>query len=175
MAATFLLARVVSQNTKCQAIGFGWVGIVLGIVLFTIDVWDARPEMELAQEAATVVKGQGGTVWFNGHWGFQYYCERAGMKPVVPDRTVMEPGDWLVFPAIPDDFGFYRPYHSGAKFIPDERFLKREAEFVCDDWLSATTIPTLYGGSFPVLGRSHPRLRIVVYRVIDTYQPERVP
>lgn len=93
------------------------------------------------------------------------------MKPVVPDRSVLMTGDWLVFPVIPDDVGFYRPYHGGAKFRPDLRHLKQEFEFVNDDWLNGQTIPTLYGGGFPFLGRRHPRLRVAVYRVTEMYVP----
>lgn len=176
MVSAILFARTVSlANRALPSIGILSIGPILGLSLFAIDCWDARPEKVLALDAATVVKGKSGTVWFNGHWGFQYYCERAGMKPVVPDVSTMIVGDWLVYPAIPDEVGFYRPFHGGAKFEPDERFLNREAELVTDDWLSATTIPTLYGGSYPLIGRSHPRLRVIVYRVIETYRPEKVP
>lgn len=174
IVSTLILAKSNSQRAQFRSLGFGWFGIGLGLFVFAVDAWDARPEMELAQKADAIIKGQGGNKWFNGHWGFQYYCERAGMKPVVPDQSLLEPGDWLVFPEIPDDDGFYRPYHGGAKFRPDERFLERIETLKSDDWLSATTIPTLYGGRFPFIGRKHPRLQIVIYKVLQHYQPELI-
>jgi hypothetical protein len=147
----------------------------LGLGLFAVDAWDARPENELAQAAAGYTEDHGGgRVWFSGHWGFQYYCDRAGMVPVVPNASRLEPGDWLVFPIVPDDQGFYRPYHGGAKFRPDPRYLVPEIEFVWRDLLSAQTIPTLYGGRYPVTGRDHPRLRVVVYRVTAAWAPIRI-
>jgi hypothetical protein len=97
------------------------------------------------------------------------------MRPVVPDRSKLVPGDWLVFPAVPDDEGFYRPFHGWAKFVPDPSCLVKETEFIADDWLSGTTIPTLYGGGYPLLGRNHPRLRVVIYRVTVEYAPVKVP
>ena len=158
----------------------GW-GVAAGLVLYAIDTWDALPEKVLAERAASVIPPGPHRVWYNGHWGFQYYCDRAGMHPVNPSPTVwpapptrLSRGDYLVFPLIPDDFGFYRPYHGGAKFVPDPRFVEPVAEFEWEDSLPAQTIPTLYGGEVPVNGRSHPRLRVVVYRVTADWTPERV-
>jgi hypothetical protein len=151
------------------------VGPLLGFLLAGIDSWDARAERDVAIQSEQYLNGKGGTVWFNGHWGFQYYCEQAGMRPVVPDRSKLVPGDWLVFPAVPDDEGFYRPFHGWAKFVPDPSCLVKETEFIADDWLSGTTIPTLYGGGYPLLGRNHPRLRVVIYRVTVEYAPVKVP
>ncbi|HEY2784533.1 MAG TPA: hypothetical protein VGJ05_06105 [Fimbriiglobus sp.] len=155
-----------------------WVlpyGIALGLGLFATDAWDARPEKELAIEAAQFVRERdaGGTAWFNGHWGFQYYCDREGMVPVVPGQSRLRKGDWLVFPAIPDDTGFYRPFHGGAKFRLDPDYLERKIEFVWLDALSAQTIPELYGGRYPFIGRDHPRLRVVVYRVRRDWVPDK--
>jgi hypothetical protein len=155
----------------------GWVlpyGVALGLGLFAIDAWDARPEKELAEAAGRFVRDRGGRSWFTGHWGFQYYCDREGMAPVVPGECRLEPGDWLVFPVVPDDVGFYRPYHGGAKFYPNPEYLTPEIAFIWRDGLSGQTIPTLYGGRYPVVGRDHPRLRVVVYRVTKRWIPARV-
>jgi Dolichyl-phosphate-mannose-protein mannosyltransferase len=149
-----------------------WVVVASGLLLFTVDAWDTRAEKEAiakANEFIPVVDGE--QVWFNGHWGFQYYADRAGMMPVVPNRSVLLKGDWLVFPEIPDDSGFYRPYHGGAKFRIDVAHCKSVTEFVIDDPLRATTIPTLYGGTAPIRGRDHPRLKIVIYRITADWHP----
>ena len=149
--------------------------IAAGIGLFGLDTWDSFPERQLALRAADRVGDPGlATVWFNGHWGFQYYCDRAGMKPVEPGVSVLKAGDWLVFPVIPDDRGFYRPYHGGAKFRVDPASAEPVDEYVWEDSLAAQTIPELYGGTVPVRGRDHPRLRVAVYRVTREWIPERV-
>lgn len=40
----------------------------------------------------------GRTIWFEGHWGFQYYMEGKGAKAIDLDTTVIMPGDIIVFP-----------------------------------------------------------------------------
>jgi hypothetical protein len=39
-----------------------------------------------------------GTHWFEGHWGFQLYLERAGWRPVDVRRSALRPGDLLASP-----------------------------------------------------------------------------
>jgi hypothetical protein len=157
-----------------------WVlpyGIALGVGLFALDVWDARPEPVLARNAGWFVHDHNhgaARVWYSGHWGFQYACDRVGMRPAVPGMSRLAAGDWLVYPAIPDDVGFYRPYHGGAKLRPDPAYVEPVVEFIWLDALSGQTIPPLYGGRYPMSGRDHPRLRVVVYRVIRDWVPERV-
>ncbi len=146
--------------------------IAAGLGLFALDTWDAMPERSLALRAQERIGPHPGeTVWFQGHWGFQYYCGRAGWKIVEPGKSHLRPGDWLVFPVIPDPQGFYRPYHGGATFRVDAAATNRIEEFVWEDPLSAQTIPDLYGGSVPIRGRDHPRLRIAIYRVTRDWVP----
>jgi len=61
-----------------------------------------------ARTAATVIAGktreqktqnQPGTVWFTGHWGFQYYMESFGARAVVLDDPPHHPGDFLALGA----------------------------------------------------------------------------
>jgi hypothetical protein len=35
-------------------------------------------------------------VWFSGHWGFQWYAERAGARPISRTGPFPEPGDLVV-------------------------------------------------------------------------------
>ena len=37
-------------------------------------------------------------VWFQGHWGFQYYMEQLGAKPVNVQNSGLVPGDLVVVP-----------------------------------------------------------------------------
>jgi hypothetical protein len=145
--------------------------IAVGLLVAALDAFDAWPEKELANQAAALVRknSPGRRTWFVGHWGFQYYCERAGMIPVVPGQSILEPGDCLVLPLYPDDVNFYRPYPGAVTIHPPPDAVALIASLVWEDWLSAQTIPNFYGGTEPVLGRDHPRLRVGIYRVIKSW------
>ena len=61
---------------------------------------EAEARKEGAEAAADYIRGRDpqGRVWFIGHWGFQYYAEGRGMAPVIPNRSQLHRGDWLVIP-----------------------------------------------------------------------------
>ena len=90
---------------------------VLGLLVFGVDLLEARTEEAAVEEAARQIRAEesDATIWFVGHWGFQYYAERAGMQAIsayppmpayagatsrilVPGRTSFKEGDWLVLP-----------------------------------------------------------------------------
>ncbi|MCZ2344189.1 MAG: glycosyltransferase family 39 protein [Bacteroidales bacterium] len=173
LAATLLVARLLDYRVMMQPAFSAAVwracasSIAAGVVLFAVDTWDAYPEKAGAEWAAQQIGDPGSaTVWYNGHWGFQYYCEHAGMKPALPGHSPMRAGDWLVLPLLPDAFGFYRPYHGGAiiRFRAEEE-PSPVGEWVWEDRLAGQTIPNLYGGTVPVAGRDHPRLRLGLFRI----------
>lgn len=149
------------------------VGAAAGIAVAAIDTLDAFPEKVCAERAAEVVRDRlpESTVWYVGHWGFQHYCERAGMRPFVPGRTHVRPGDYVVLPVYPDADGFYRPY-AGFAFTEPTEIGDVVAELAWTDWLSAQTVPNFYGGMDPLAARDHPRLRVRVY-LIQRMKDER--
>ena len=55
---------------------------------------------DLAREAAYQVESQtrneGGTLWYEGHWGFQYYMDRLGALPMSTQDFPIRPGDHVV-------------------------------------------------------------------------------
>lgn len=51
-----------------------------------------------AEEAWARCSRSQGTVWFEGHWGFQYYMEQLGAKIVDFKHARQLPGDFLVLP-----------------------------------------------------------------------------
>jgi 4-amino-4-deoxy-L-arabinose transferase-like glycosyltransferase len=42
--------------------------------------------------------GRSGALWFQGHWGFQYYMESFGRNPFDAQRSHLAPGDKVVVP-----------------------------------------------------------------------------
>jgi hypothetical protein len=168
----FVAARLLSRVERLRPPGRlpGWVvgfGLVAGVTVAGLDLWDAFPEKFGAEQAAALAAqhAPGSPVWYVGHWGFQYYCERAGMQPLVPGQSVLRAGDVLVFPVSAEPHRFSRPHIAGGVLPPPADWAKPLGEVVWDDWLSGQTIPNFYGGIDPVVGRDHPRLRVVVYRL----------
>lgn len=172
-AMSLLGVRVAGVNAVSLRIATAG-SVAFSMLFFAIDCWDAHPEKVLAERAAEVVRPEPGkTVWFNGHWGFQYYCDRAGMKPVVPGQSTLKPGDWLVYPVIPTDGGFYRPWHGFADFDIDPRSVEKVTTLIWDDPLRVQTIPNLYGGGIPIRNRKHPRLTLAIYRITAEWSPQQ--
>jgi 4-amino-4-deoxy-L-arabinose transferase-like glycosyltransferase len=104
-AAGILLARrldkVLAASLRPMTLK---VAVALLLCSF-ISVWIARADAELAnsaRRAATLVwektRNRGGTLWFAGHWGFQYYMELLGGRPVDWDHPMLRPGDFVVMP-----------------------------------------------------------------------------
>jgi hypothetical protein len=167
-----LAARALSRTQRLPGhnLGQGWIaafGISVGVAVFAVDVLDSYPEKVCAEIAASIAETRPSEsrVWFVGHWGFQFYCERQGMQQVMPGGTVMRPGDVFVFPTYPDPHGFYRPHMGTVLFSPPESAMDIITEVVWDDAIAAQTVPNFYCGIDPIIGRDHPRLRVVVYRV----------
>jgi 4-amino-4-deoxy-L-arabinose transferase-like glycosyltransferase len=53
-----------------------------------------------AREAAEILHARrtDERIWFEGHWGFQYYMQRAGSTPIDYRASQLETGDWIVLP-----------------------------------------------------------------------------
>jgi hypothetical protein len=64
----------------------------------------AQADIRLADSARTAAERiapekRGGRTWFSGHWGFQYYMERRGAKPIDINHQDFRWGDTVVTPA----------------------------------------------------------------------------
>jgi hypothetical protein len=143
-------------------------GIVLGWAFYGIDLRDAFATRQAAEGAARLARAEGpeGTVWYIGRWGFRYYAERAGMKPVVPDESRLKPGDWLVIadpriiqPALLIDPGSTWPF----------------GEVEVRDALPYRTQPYYYYGRTPLKHASGPRQAVKVLRVTADWTPRSNP
>jgi 4-amino-4-deoxy-L-arabinose transferase-like glycosyltransferase len=80
--------------------------VALALVLSgVVSFWLAKADADWAnsaEQAAVFIhqqtENEPGTVWFQGHWGFQYYMQLLGAHPVDFLRTGMQRGDVLVVP-----------------------------------------------------------------------------
>jgi 4-amino-4-deoxy-L-arabinose transferase-like glycosyltransferase len=101
-AAGILLARRVDM---LRAASTRWRPAMLAIPLAVAgaaSLWLTWADTELANSARTAAilieqktRNQPGTVWFTGHWGFQYYMESFGARAVVVDHPPQRSGDFL--------------------------------------------------------------------------------
>src|SRR5208337_3828636 len=66
-------------------------------------------------------------VWFEGHWGFQYYMKKLGARPVEYGSTTFQPGDILVAP--PNNSNVTPPASTDAELLG-------MGEFAACFWLS---------------------------------------
>ena len=53
---------------------------------------------DIALEMLKQHKGSSARLWFLGHWGFQYYMEAGGAKPLDVTSDELAKGDWIVIP-----------------------------------------------------------------------------
>jgi 4-amino-4-deoxy-L-arabinose transferase-like glycosyltransferase len=160
-----LLAR--SSGLTSRGVVFG---LMFGVAATALDGYDAAAERSIPRRAAAITRGTG-TTHTLGHWGFQYYAEREGMKLVDSRSALFAPGDWLLIPV------GERPQTGGYRVEPNPMAMERVAELVEEDAIRVKTIPNLYAARTPFAVRTGPRLKYELYRVTDWTEAKivRVP
>lgn len=101
LLAARLAARTCASARRRALVWWIMAGnCLIGLLVASVDAVDAYALKNAAERSAAFVRDRDpdARIWCVGHWGFQYYAERAGMMPIVPDETIVEPGDWLVLP-----------------------------------------------------------------------------
>jgi hypothetical protein len=81
---------------------------VAAVALFIsglLSFWVAKGDADLANSAKVAARlidqqtrDEKGAVWFEGHWGFQYYMEQQGLRPLDFEKVTLRPGDVLITP-----------------------------------------------------------------------------
>jgi hypothetical protein len=137
-------------------------GIGLGLAFYGVDLRDAIAEKQAAERAAELLRRPHGQVWCVGYWGFQYYAERACMKPVVPGISQLRKGDWLVVP--------------GKRLGQQPMAINSNAtllvhQFSIDDPLPVRTVAGYYGSRIPLEPCPGARVVVVIYRVTAAFVP----
>ncbi len=167
VVGTLLAGRLASRTCLSpqrrrlvQRVAFG--GVLLGFGFYTVDMFDAFASKDAAEAAAEAIRERDpdARIWYVGHWGFQFYAERAGMEPVVPDRSVLYEGDWLVKPE----------WRLNQQMI---RVNAADAE----EWLTLDvppgpplrTVQCFYGGYAPLERHEGHRACVTIYRVTQPF------
>ena len=172
---TLLAGRLAARTCRRRRL-LGTVlayGIFLALVFHIVDFRAAAVQRQAVRRAVAWIAQHGGaaereTIWFTGHWGLQFYAERAGLRPLVPSsegtgRPVpLKPGDWLL---VPDQ-------HIDQQSVSlDERRLAPVHRLVLDDGIPLRTLPFYYGGHVGLEHRRGPRLEVRLYRVREGFIP----
>lgn len=115
-AVGILLARrvdglgMMSSRLRCAGV-VALLGLCGATALWV--AWGDEAIANSAREAAIEIhqktRNQPGTVWFEGHWGFQYYMESVGAHVVDVDAPEIQPGDFLALEAGNAQFFRMRP------------------------------------------------------------------
>ena len=78
-----------------------WPLLPAALVSLLITIGDykaANTARTAASQFQQRFRNESGTVWFEGHWGFQYYMQHWGAKPLDLQQHGLVPGDVLIVP-----------------------------------------------------------------------------
>ncbi len=139
------------------------LGTVLGLAISVLDIREASVAKSAALDAERWIRGKDAEarIWYVGHWGFAYYADRAGMRPVVPDHSLIRRGDWLVAPNRIErqDIAYEA---SQLAFLHTETY---------DDPFKLRSVLCFYSGIVPMEHRDDSRLEVYVFRARSDYVP----
>jgi hypothetical protein len=76
------------------------LSLVIGTAASVGDWQVASSGQRAASELVAPSVRAGKKVWFQGHWGFQYYAQEAGATPMEIGRTEVKPGEIVVIPML---------------------------------------------------------------------------
>lgn len=135
-AVGILLARRIERSRLQQDMptaGYLLLPLTLSLIVSILVVWaDYRWADTVRREAAelgTMYKDKFGSLWFQGHWGFQYYMEMQGSKALDSVNSPIAPGDIVVNPT----------NNTNVNQLPQDRFGLIHVDRVASlSWLSTS-------------------------------------
>jgi 4-amino-4-deoxy-L-arabinose transferase-like glycosyltransferase len=104
-AAAILLVRRL-DTIRGRSVTDGWLlwplipTAAISLSLVMADYQLANSARTAAEQIAAKYKSASHQMWFEGHWGFQYYMEKLGGQPIDVERSLLQPGDVVIVPEI---------------------------------------------------------------------------
>jgi hypothetical protein len=92
LLATMLLAPWFTRRLAMAGVA---ATMALTAALGSADNWYAGAYRDAARQVRAALPADA-TVWFTGHWGWQWYAEQAGMRPLALSDPQFGPGDFVV-------------------------------------------------------------------------------
>ena len=99
-AIALLVVRRLERNsatTKPIALAVT-LGAALGMSVAHADFLYAIAVRQSAAETVTKFSSENSNLWFQGHWGFQFYMEQWGARVIDTKQPGLKPGDQLAMP-----------------------------------------------------------------------------
>ena len=130
--------RAWTRSLKLQVAGALIVSGVLSIWVAAADMHLANLAREAAQSVRARTSREVGTLWYEGHWGFQYYMEQLGALPADARDLRIRPGEFVAVP------------ENNARFagIPPDMSFQTEAVFDLPNPSGAATLSWQLGAGF---------------------------
>lgn len=126
-ALGILIVRRMERRIPSGAVTFSLVNawpvvpaILLCWPLMRADFNRAETDRIAARQLYATYKKPGATLWFEGHWGFQYYMELLGAKALDLSASRVAPGDIIVVPS--DESNVYELPLGLAKLLGINRY-----------------------------------------------------
>lgn len=92
------LGRGPGSSSKL-ALGLAFApGVLIALLATWSDYLWSNSVREQSARICAEYESQSGTLWFQGHWGFQYYMERGGARPVDRYNGLLKRGDLVIMP-----------------------------------------------------------------------------
>ncbi len=161
VVTSFLSARLLVMSGRARSAGRALRLILAGNAAlatgyYLLDLREAWAQERIATRAAAATRADPGPVWYVGHWGFQFYAEQAGMRPVAPGQSRLRASDWLV---VPEE-------RIGQQTVVLEPGTVDLVETIwLDDGVPLQTLPAFYGGRTPLVRAEGPRALVRLFRV----------
>ncbi|MCU1268060.1 MAG: hypothetical protein JWM21_4378 [Acidobacteria bacterium] len=157
--------RTPQRRSLVRRVAFA--GMPLALLFYAVDFHDAQVEKTAAETAAKTISefdrhspNTHPTTWYVARWGFQFYAERAGMKPIYPDESKFQPGDWLALSDGPANTKAVTEHISHYRLEPVTTL-----EF--GDRLPLGTMLGYYSTGIPIHHQEGPRRVVKIYRVAE--------
>ena len=173
---TLLIGRLAARaSPQVRRLAWVWAGgtAALGLAYFALDAREAYAEEWGAEQAAAWTASHGGgRVWFEGHFGFQYYAERNGMQSTylyyqdAPPEDFPKVGDWFVAPA---------DRISSENIDLNDPALAEVAWLAIGDAVPLATVSCYYDGRAPLEHYEGRRFVVRIFRVVGVFRPPQRP
>ena len=131
-----------------------------------------------ARQAAVLIRerngNETGVVWFQGHWGFQYYMQKLGMHPLDFHQSTLNPGDLLVTWS-QSQFRAHLGDAPPQEFVASDELLevKLRQPVITMGW-GVAGFYTSYEGLLPFAFRTAPPEQYRLYRIAATIAARRL-
>lgn len=175
-AAGILLARrldaqgVVSERRLKKQVALAL--LVSGMISF----WIAQADTEWANSARQAAEilhqrtRKETAVWFQGHWGFQYYMQQSGLHPFDFSKCTLNPGDLLIVPANNIETRDLPPQFVASADLLE---IKLRQPVITHRWPMAAGFYGSYFGFLPFAFGAVPPEQYHLFRVGTTVRPEQ--